>query len=487
MQNFNIVRRAMTCLAFVCFAVIAIPIQAQTYSVLTLLHPPYARSSTPLIQGFDGNFYGTGTYNGTKGLVFRLTPDGVPSVVYSFCSQPKCTDGADPSGLILGRDGNFYGTTLSGGAVNSANGGLGTVFKLTPQGVLTTLHSFCGQNCGEGSGPNAVVQAANGSFFGTTISGGAHNFGTVFKVTPQGVLTTLYSFCSQTNCADGMDPESALLLASDGNFYGTTTNETVTSTLFKVTPAGKLTILHTFCIDVTTCLDGDVPVGALVQGPDGNLYGVNHSGGTEGGGTIYTTTTKGQLTTLYNFCGKSDCPNGSGPFAGMILASDENFYGTTNFGGDRANGGCGPGCGTIYQFTPQSALTTLYEFCPQKKCLDGNNPSSTLLQGTDGSFYGMANPGQNRGSSGLIFKLDVGLPSFVKTLPTTGKAGVNVVILGNNLTGTTAVEFNGVAATFKVVSNTEITAKVPVGATTGTVTVTTPSGSRNSNVAFIVP
>jgi uncharacterized repeat protein (TIGR03803 family) len=306
-------------------------------------------------------------------------------------------------------------------------------------------------------------------------------------MTAQGVITTLHNFCTQSNCADGRVPEFALVEASNGSFYGLTEGgNTAHPTLFKMLPAGKLTTLHTFCVDLSTCLDGDLPTGPLVEGPDGDLYGVTLNGGTAGGGTIYKTTLAGELTTLYNFCGTVKCPDGSIPDVGVTLGSDGNFYGTTTRGGNRISGGCGSGCGVIYQLTSQGAFTTLYKFCPQTKCQNGPQNYTPLMQGTDGSFYGMSGvPGAQH--PGTIYKLDVGLAPFVKTLPVSGKAGLNVIILGNNLIGATEVAFNGTAAVFKVVSNTEITARVPAGATSGAVTVNTPTGTLSSNVVFRVP
>jgi uncharacterized repeat protein (TIGR03803 family) len=427
MKNLSLVHTAHRCAMAVCLALaftvaIAVPSQAQTYSVFALLKPPNAGSGT-FVQGFDGNFYTVGGGTNGEGGILRLTPQGTPATIYSFCAQAQCAVGSQPNSLILGRDGNFYGTTNKGGTANEAGGGDGTAFKITAKGVLTTLHSFCG-SCGEGTVPNSLAQAVNGSFYGTTFLGGANNAGTIFKMTAQGVVTTLYSFCSVSNCADGKNPNAPLLVGSDGNLYGTTNAEP--ATLFKITPTGKFTLLHTFCANGNPCLDGITPAGALVQGSDGNLYGNNQGGGTGGGGTIYKITTTGQLTTLFNLCNKKPCPsfNGFDPEGGLTLASDGNFYGTTLFGGDRAIGGCGQGCGTIFQLTPEGAVTALYEFCQQAKCPDGKSPITTLLQGTDGNFYGSANPpnGCNNGCS-LSFKFNAGLAPFVKTLPTTGKAG----------------------------------------------------------------
>jgi uncharacterized repeat protein (TIGR03803 family) len=477
----------LRCASLAFFVAFAIPLSAQTFTVLTVFSGGLGPDFAALAQGFDGNFYGASDLGGvnSKGAIYRLTPDGVVTVIYSFCAQRRCTDGSDPGALILGKDGNFYGSTSAGGTVDKNHGGDGTFFKITPEGALTTISSFCGASCGEVTSPSPQLQATNGNFYGATVNGGAQNFGTVFKMTSQGVVSTVYSFCSKTNCADGFGA-AALVQAANGSFYGTTSVGPYHGTLFKMLPAGKLTTLHTFCVDLTTCLDGDGPAGALVQGADGDLYGVNQGGGGLGGGTIYKTTTTGQFTTLYHFCGTVNCPDGSLPSTGLTVGSDGNFYGTTTIGGNRISGGCGAGCGVIYQITPQGALTTLYKFCPQAKCLNGKENYTPLVQGTDGSFYGMAGePGAKH--AGTIYKLDVGLAPFVKTLPTSGKVGVTVIILGNNLTGTTDVAFNGVSAAFKVVSNTEITVRIPVGAATGAVTVTTPSGALSSNIVFRVP
>src|ERR1022692_1853466 len=157
------------------------------------------------------------------------------------------TDGAVPqAGLVQATNGDLYGTTESGGT--STNG---TVFKITPGGTLTTLYSFCSQtNCTDGANPYAgLVQAANGNFYGTTQYGGTNHRGTVFKITQGGTLTTLYSFCSQTNCTDGECPFAGLVQAANGNFYGTTESGGRANgygTVFKITPTGTLTTLHRF-------------------------------------------------------------------------------------------------------------------------------------------------------------------------------------------------------------------------------------------------
>jgi uncharacterized repeat protein (TIGR03803 family) len=225
-------------------------------------------------------------------------PDGNSSLaalttLYSFCSQSGCTDGDAPyAGLVQATDGNFYGTTVYGGA----NGGYGTVFKITPGGTLTTLYSFCSQSgCTDGAFPEAgLVQAANGDLYGTAEYGGAKanaNSGTVFKITPSGTLTTLYSFCSQgayPYCTDGRNPYAGLVQAANGDFYGTTlvggTNRG--GTVFRITPGGTLTTLYSFCSQ-SGCTDGAFPEAGLVQDTNGDFYGTTSSDGSNNSGTVF--------------------------------------------------------------------------------------------------------------------------------------------------------------------------------------------------------
>jgi uncharacterized repeat protein (TIGR03803 family) len=232
-----------------------------------------------LVQGSDGNFYGTTQVGGTNGsgTVFKITPSGALTTLHSFDGA----DGSNPAAVLMqASDGNLYGTTEAGGA----NGNYGTVFKITPAGTLTTLHSFGGA---DGWEPAAgLVQASDGNFYGTTYIGGANgNYGTVFKITPTGTLTTLYSFCSQSGCADGALPRAGLVQASDGDFYGTTAfggANYYEGTVFKITPNGTLTTLHSF-----DGADGGDP-NALVQASDGNFYGTTVLGGANGdNGTVF--------------------------------------------------------------------------------------------------------------------------------------------------------------------------------------------------------
>ena len=239
-----------------------------------------------LVQGNDGNFYGT-TYGGgaepRDGTVFKITPGGALTTLYSFCAQANCPDGQQPyAGLVQGTDGNFYGTTLEGGAntgCSLGSGSCGTVFKITPGGTLTTLYSFCSQHgCTDGGNPYAgLVQGSDGNFYGTTFGRGVNGYGTVFKITPAGALTSLYSFCSQTNCADGEYPHSGLVQASDGNFYGTTPEGGggpihQGGTVFKITSSGTLTTLYNFCSQ-PTALTAPTPWLHCCKAPMGTSMG----------------------------------------------------------------------------------------------------------------------------------------------------------------------------------------------------------------------
>jgi uncharacterized repeat protein (TIGR03803 family) len=359
------------------------------------------------------------------------------TTLYNFCSQTNCTDGRNPyAELIQATDGKFYGTTLVGGPHNpSCSGGFGcgTVFKMTPAGTLTTLHSFDNT---DGAFPYAgLVQGANGQFYGTTATDGANGDGTVFKMTPSGTLTTLHNFDN----TDGSYPEARLVQATDGNFYGTTLNGGANGkgTVFKMTPAGTLTTLHSF--DGT---DGEGPQG-LVLASNGKVYGTTSGGGANGDGTAFSITPNGTLTTLHNFDG-----------------------------------------------TDGISINTLIQgqwLCSQRYCADGSYPEAGLVQSTNGKFYGTASGGLvGAQGDGTVFSLSVGLGPFVETQPTSGMVGTAVTILGTKLTGATSVTFGGIAATFTVVSPSEITTTVPAGALTGSVNVTVGATTLTSAQTFRV-
>jgi uncharacterized repeat protein (TIGR03803 family) len=412
-NKFSLLKTAGLVFAFSIAATIALYGQATFTSLVSFDGTNGANPNSSLIQGTDGTLYGTARFDGSPeancgggcGTAFKLTPGGALTVLYNFCSQAACADGAYPGGLVQSSDGNMYGITGSGGTGtycttrSSSTAGCGTVFSITPAGELTTLYSFCSQaNCSDGYVGGFIaglIQATNGSLFGTTYGGGANSYGTVFEITPTGTLTTLYSFCSETNCADGSYPYAALIQGNDGNFYGTTNGGGSSShctttggcgTVFSITPAGNLTTIYNFC-NLQNCTDGTTPYSALAQGTDGNFYGTTYFGGANSScpgncGTVFKITPSGTLTTLYSFCPQTGCTDGFGPWAGLRLGTDGNFYGTTGYGGNTDGGASGNGI--IFEVTPAGALTVLHSF----DNTDGSGPFAQLVQATNGIFYG---------------------------------------------------------------------------------------------------
>jgi uncharacterized repeat protein (TIGR03803 family) len=475
---------------------VAVRVQAQTFKTLANFDSAGA-SPGPVVQGFNGNFYGTTPMDGEHGdgSIFEVTPQGGLSGIYSFCSQAGCADGEFPWGLVQATDGNLYGTTQG-----TTSGPYGTVFKVTPTGELTTLHTFCSEkNCADGQNPyGGLIQASNGNFYGITFFGGANldvagcydmGCGVLFEVTPAGEFTVVYNFCSKPNCADGANPISTLVQGSNGNFYGVTFEGGAADagTVFEVTPAGKLTTLYSFCARVSSCPDGQGPNG-LVQAGDGNFYGTTAYGGVTGynNGTFFEINAAGKFSTLYSFCADGVCSDGANPNSGLMQGTSGKFYGTTYCGG--LSNSCNDfsyGPGTVFEISSTGTLTTIHYFCSETNCDDGQGPTASPVQGTSGKIYGTATFG-GAYEDGTFFSLALGLEPFIKTLPTSGVVGANVNILGNNLVGTTSVTFNGVEAAFTVKSDTYIKATVPAGASTGGVSVVTPSGTLKSNPQFVV-
>ena len=392
MRNLHVV--ALSMLAILVATAINSP--AQNFTTLVNFNGANGAAPQPegLVQGTDGNFYGTTFQGGTNnsGTVFKMTPSGALTTLYNFCSQTGCTDGNGPAGaLVQGTDGNFYGTTNFGGAFAA-----GTVFKITGSGGLTTLHSFDNT---DGNAPNSrLFQASDGNFYGTTSWGGNASecpvfkgCGTVFKITPSGVLTTLYKFCSQSGCTDGAVPFLGLAQGRDGNFYDATFGGGSANggTIFKISPQGSLTTLHTFCLAFYPFCDGRNPLN-LVQGTDGNFYGMTVG---DGPGTVIKITPGGALTFLHSFCSKIACADGSTPRGALSLGSDGNFYGTTFYGGTSNQG-------TVVKITPSGVLTTLHSF----HGWDGRYPIGGVSQAANGAFYGTTTSGGS-GGKGTIYRL----------------------------------------------------------------------------------
>jgi uncharacterized repeat protein (TIGR03803 family) len=467
------------CLALAFCAAVNVTSSAQIFK--TLVYFDGKNGGDPLrvalVQGTDGNLYGT-----TASTAFKMTPNGTLTTIHIFCTQQSCPEVY--TGLLLATDGNFYGVTTTGGSSTSCTLGLGcgTVFKLTPNGAMTVLHSF---SATDGAYPvAALVEGTDGSLYGTTYAGGSYSScingsyvgcGTVFKITRAGALTTLHNF----NGSDGSLPSAPLIQAIDGNYYGTTSyggaydncpsNTGTCGTVFKITPSGSLTTLHSF-----NGGDGGNPIAGLYQASNGNFYGATYDFGEPVGvdcaggyplcGTVFKITPTGELTTLDYLHGYLDAGNPTGT---LIRATDGNFYGASS---------------NVFEMTAGNVVEPVF----LTGDLYGTNPYGSLFQATNGVLYGMMSSCLSM-CEGEIFSLNLGVGPFVTFILPSGKVGGTAQIIGQNLTRTTKVTFNGVpAASFKVISDTYLTAVVPTGATTGLVVITNRSGTLESNKDFNV-
>ena len=463
-------------------------LQAQTFTVLYNF-PSLGDGANPtnpgiIAQGRDGNLYSTtiggcGGFN-LSGEVFRVSPLGKFKTVNCLSSAPNL--GGPYSGVSMGTDGKFYGTSIGGDYY-------GAVWKVSSGGKSTAYSPFTAEP--NLFGPLAPpVLGMDGSFYGTTASGGSGctyssgGCGGIYKITAAGKGYKVLETLAQTN---GSNPDAPLVLGTDGNFYGTASlGGTSTGpgfggggVIFKITPAGTYSVLYNLCT-MKSCLDGEFPYDGLVEGTDGNFYGTANGGGTRTyasaftGGVIFQVSPAGSYKVIYNFCSQTNCDDGANPLGGLVQASDGNFYGTTQVGGAK-------NYGTIFQLTPAGEYTVLYNF----DNTTGAYPDGTLVQDTNGILYGDTH---NGGSSndGVFFSLNLGLPAFAKLVTWWGKPGGKIGILGQGFKGTTSVTFNGAAATFKTTGDTFITATVPAGATSGYVKVVTKTGTLTSNQIFQV-
>ena len=358
-----------------------------------------------LVQGSDGNIYGT-AYGGAHndGTVFRISPSGSYTSLYSFAGYP--TDGAIPqAGLVQGSDGNFYGTTYYGGTSTNCSSeygtGCGTVFQISPGGTETILYSF-GSYPNDGVIPSGrLAQGTDGNLYGATSQGGTTGGGTLFRISPSGTYTSLYSFGNSPN--DGNTPFAGLVQGSDGNFYGTTSGGgTGTNygrcdgcgTVFRISPSGSETVLCSFGGQSN---DGGLAYAGLAEGSDGNFYGTTAAGGTGtccgdvGGGTVFRISPSGTYTSLYSL-GSSGSDGFWQTDAGLVQGSDGNFYGTTQSG--------------VFRISPSGSETNLYPFSNVPN--GGRDCQAGLVQGSDGSFYGTTVLGGTN-NDGTIFKLTVPL------------------------------------------------------------------------------
>ena len=411
-----------------------------------------------------------------------------------------------PGMLAQGRDGNLYGTTTQGGA-NSR----GAIFKATLTGTVTLLHSF---NLTDGAAPQGgLTLAADGNFYGSTPAGGTDSAGVIFKITPSGTFTVIYNF---TRGTDGGFPKISPVPGNDGSLYGAT--GVGGSIFYKITTAGVLTPLATLSLET---------FGPLTLGSDGKFYGVTNVGGTSNLGSAFSVTTTGVIKTIFNFASAT----GSLPYGPLLLSADGNFYGTAYTSGSL-------GGGVVYKLTPAGVYTVLHSFHSTDRS-QGLNPTTGLVQGSDGFLYGVTSGGgahlfgtmfkvkpdgtgyadildfdgthggvpysqpllhtngeiygqTNAGGAhndGVIYSVAAGLNAFIQPVPLKqAKVGASVGILGQNLSTATQVLFGTGAGTFTVTGSSFMNAKPATGATTGVITVKEPSGNLVSPLVFkIVP
>lgn len=439
----------------------------QTYSVIYNFNST-GDPNTPtgpdfIAQGRDGNLYSSSAHGGAlgQGAFFDFTPSGSLSVPYNFTGL---TDGGTPyGGVTLGSDGNFYGTNNLGAA------GYGSIFKITPGGTLTVLHTFTGADA-DGANPYAApIQGADGNFYGTTFGADGVN-STIYKVTPVGTFTNLRTLSD----AEGSQIKSPLAAGTDGNLYGTAYSGGAQheGTIYKITPNGVFTLLHSFM-----GADGASPAYGLIQTSDGNFYGTTTSGsigGLSDWGAIFSITPAGAFTGLFS---PRTTDDGTNPSSGLVQATDGNLYGAMSIFGTQSGG-------TLYKITTGGVYTVLYDF--EFNGLNGWAPASSLTQATNGILYGDTTSG-GLSSRGVVYSLNIGASALAKLTSTSGKVGATIGILGQGFTGTTAVKFGSVVSSFTVVSATYLTAVVPVGALTGTVRITTPTGLLTTGIFRVTP
>lgn len=438
-----------------------------------------------LAQGIDGNLYGMACDYFTPcnyGSIFRMSPSGDFTLLFKFDGTAS-SDGTTNkgitggvSGLTLGPDGNFYGVTPYGGYISF---NCGTIFQATPSGTVYTLHKFDNT---DGCYPIAPpVLGDDGYFYGTAAN-------VAYRINAAGDFHVLTSSLPYGPSSPPTGTSSPLLLASDGNFYGVASQANnngglgFAGTLYRMTKDGIVTVLYNFFDPTGQYLQGQVPFGGLVEGADGNLYGTTTHGGSSNYGTVFQLTKSGSIGWAHSFpsvniSGGSYLPEGGVPYAGVIASSDGNLYGATSFDG------CSYGCyGTLFRTDYTGNVDVLYAFeaysnnCGTGGFNCGIEPYSQPMQATSGFIYGMADYGgsavNNGQGTGVFYRLDLTLPPFVTTIQPSAKPSDIVGILGQGFSEAIGVSFNGVAASFNVVSDTYLKATVPAGAATGLVTVT---------------
>lgn len=471
---------------------------SQTFEVLVDFAVEWPMGYNPqagVILGADGNYYGTTSDGGEwgGGTIYRVTPGGVHTPLFDF---RHVLHGNYPlAGVIQASDGHLYGAAFIG--ADPVTGGAtvqGTIFRFTLAGEYTILHRIAGfdpallyypegyylldPDFGPQSG--ARLLEVDGYLFGVTSGGGQFDGGTIFKITLAGAFSVVHHFGQ--NPTDGGRPHGGLTTGNDGRLYGTTTigGPAGRGTVYSIDADGSDFTMHAWFPGFG--VDGQVPQGPLALGTDGNFYGTAAFGGAQGGGTVFRfNPTDETLTVLHHMTPEG----GTRPNAGLIQGSDGAFYGTASRSTPDANFS-----GTLFRITPTGVFTRMLNFehpAVGNASAGSYGPGGKLLEVAPGTFIGTAPNGGPGGDGGVAFRFSlISAPTITGFSPTSGAIGSEVVITGTNLTGASAVAFNGTSATFIVDSATQLTATVPTGAISGTIEVTTPGGAATSATSFTV-
>jgi uncharacterized repeat protein (TIGR03803 family) len=464
-------------------------INATTSGTLRAVAQPFGNGVT---LGSDGNFYTALSFDNIGcGEVDRTTPQGTITFLASICGTFGNGPQTEP---IQAPNGLFYGT-----ASEIPSGQQGTIYSMNSSGALTLMHTFAGT---DGINPIApLVVGSDGNLYGGTRFGGTNNDGVLFKITTGGTFTVLHNFTG----TDGRDLEHAMILARDGNLYGVTQGGGTVNqgVMFKLTNSGTYTVLFNLPVPYS------YPNSRLVQATDGNFYGLLGQGNSSQPGWIYSLTPSGTFTIVYQFCQQTNCTDGVAPSTPMVQHTDGKLYGFTIHGGDTNVCG-GDGCGVFYSldlglgefvtlgstsgkegtkvgilgqgFT--SATTVSFG---GTKATTVTRSGSTYLTATvpTGALTGSVTvtTGSTTLTSAQTFSV---LPTFISFSPTSGPVGTVVTLSGTGLEQTGKVTFNGKSASFSVTSDSQVTATVPTGATTGKIKITTKGGSVTGSTNFTV-
>ncbi len=450
-RSLSIVRTMMVLAAITCASLAQAQVYTELYNFDCVKVGCNPNQPGLLAQGQDGGLYSTmPTQISGDGTVIGCSLAGLCDTLFQFTDVVS----GPQSGLSLGFDGNFYGTTETGGA-----GRTGTVFKVSG-GAMTVLHTFTDGT--DGAYPWAPpVQAPDGNIYGVTYNGS--NPGKAYKITPSGVFSVLATLPSET--------QAPLIVGIDGKLYGTTPygGDFNRGTVFQMTTKGIVKIIHSFGAD------GLVPIGPVMQAFDGKLYGTTSGGGSLSQGIVYQVTTGGTYKVLHNF---QTATEGTGSTTGLVQGSDKFLYGMIAGGGVNS-------LGSLYKVnTTGTTFAVLHSFDK----LSGGTPFSTPTLHTNGTIYGVTHTGGSQNSTyGVLYSFDAGLKPFASLVVIwSGKVGTPVGILGQGFSSATGVKFGSGAGTFSVVSDTYMIATVAAGATTSNVTVLEPSGNLVTPQVFKV-